>query len=75
VALVAMSPITRDELSVSKIILLGVHLWVDLATVILLADSLSLFRFAHLIWWVQLPVGLMEIVVSLITNHRPRHAV
>ncbi len=70
-----MSAITRYELSVAKIIPLGAHLGVDLATGILLAISPWLFGFADVIWWPHLLVGLMEIVVSLMTERRPRDLV
>jgi hypothetical protein len=75
VALIGMSLLTRYELSVAKIIPLGAHLGVDLATGILLAISPWLFGFADVIWWPHLLVGLMEIVVSLMTERRPRDLV
>jgi SPW repeat len=72
VALIGMSLITRYELSVAKIIPLGVHLGVDVVAGILLAISPWLLGFAEVIWWPHLLVGLMEIVVAAITERRPR---
>ena len=69
--IIVMSLITDYELSVAKVIPLGVHLGVDIAGGVLLAISPWLFGFADIIWWPHLLVGLMEIVVPLITK---RHA-
>lgn len=66
--IIVMSLITDYELSVAKVIPLGVHLGVDVAGGVLLAISPWLFGFADLIWWPHLLVGLMEIVVPLITK-------
>ncbi len=71
VALIGMSLITRYELSVAKIIPLGVHLGVDLAAGILLAVSPWLFGFADRTYWPHLIIGIAEIGVSLVTRTRP----
>ena len=75
VALIGMSLITQYELSAAKVIPLGVHLGVDVVAGILLAVSPWLFGFADLIWGPHLLVGLMEIVVPLLTERRPRDVV
>ena len=73
--IIVMSLITDYELSVAKMIPLGVHLGVDIAGGVLLAISPWLFGFADLIWWPHLLVGLMEIVVPLLTKrHVSTHA-
>lgn len=69
--IIVMSLITDYELSVAKVIPLGVHLGVDLAGGMLLAISPWLFGFADLVWLPHLVIGLMEIVVPLVTK---RHA-
>ncbi|WP_292290368.1 hypothetical protein [Marivita sp.] len=68
VAIIAMSLITRYELSAAKVIPLKVHLGADIGSGILLAVSPWLFGFAALIWWPHLLVGLMEIVVASMTR-------
>ena len=70
-AIIAMSLITRYELSVAKLIPLKVHLGVDVATGILLAASPWLFGFVGLIWWPHLLVGLMELAVVAMTRREP----
>ena len=74
-AILAMSLLTRYELSVAKIIPLGLHLGVDFAGGLLLAVSPWLFGFADLIWWPHLLIGLIEIVVAAVTERRPRSVV
>ena len=74
-AILGMSLITRYELSVAKIIPLGVHLAVDFAGGLLLAVSPWLFGFAEIVWWPHLLIGLMEIVVAAVTQRPPRAAV
>ncbi len=71
-AILGMSLITRYELSVAKIIPLGVHLGVDFAGGLLLAVSPWLFGFAEIVWWPHLLIGLMEIAVAAITQRQPR---
>ena len=68
---IAMSLLTRYELSIAKIIPLPVHLVVDVASGLLLAASPWLFGFADRIWWPHLLVGLVEIVVPLLTRRQP----
>ncbi|WP_299365039.1 SPW repeat protein [uncultured Paracoccus sp.] len=68
VMIIAMSLLTRYELSIAKVIPLSVHLGVDVASGILLAVSPWLFGFADLIWWPHLLVGVMEIAVALMTR-------
>jgi len=70
-AIIAMSLLTRYELSAAKLIPLKVHLGVDIATSVLLATSPWLFGFAELIWWPHLLVGLMEIGVAGMTWRAP----
>lgn len=70
--IIAMSLLTKYELSVAKVIPLSVHLGVDMAGGVLLAVSPWLFGFADLIWWPHLLVGLMEIVVPLMTDRDSR---
>ena len=68
---IAMSLLTRYELSIVKVIPLPVHLVVDVATGLLLAASPWLFGFADRIWWPHLLVGLMEVAVPLLTRRQP----
>lgn len=68
--IIAMSLVTRYELSVAKIIPLKFHLGVDVLSGILLAASPWLFSFADRIWWPHLLVGLLEVGVVLMTKRR-----
>jgi uncharacterized membrane protein len=68
---IAMSLLTRYELSIAKLIPLPVHLVVDICSGLLLAASPWLFGFADRIWWPHLVVGLVEIAVPLLTRRHP----
>lgn len=69
--IIVMSLITDYELSVAKVLPLGVHLGVDIAGGVLLAVSPWLFDFADFVWWPHLLIGLMEIIVPLVTKRHP----
>ncbi|HEV7436256.1 MAG TPA: hypothetical protein VGO22_15500 [Pseudorhizobium sp.] len=71
--IIAMSLLTKYELSVARVIPLNVHLGVDVLGGILLAASPWLFGFSDLIWWPHLLIGIMEIVVPLMTRRDPRN--
>src|SRR3954464_15766143 len=64
-ATIMMSLLTRYELSIAKVIPMGVHLGVDFAAGALLAASPWLFGFAQEVYLPHLIVGLMEIAVVL----------
>jgi len=71
-AIIAMSLLTRYELSAAKVIPLKAHLGVDMATGALLAVSPWLFGFSDVIWWPHLLVGLMEIAVAAMTSREAK---
>jgi hypothetical protein len=65
-----MSLIT-DELSLTKLIPMPVHLGVDAAGGLLLAASPWLFGFADRVYWPHLILGLVEIGAGLMTRTTP----
>jgi hypothetical protein len=71
-ATIMMSLLTRYELSIAKVIPMGVHLAVDFAAGALLAASPWLFGFAHEVYLPHLIVGLMEIAVVVMTRTQPQ---
>ncbi len=62
------SLITDYELGATGIIPMKIHLMIDLIAGIFLAASPWLFGFADIIFWPHLVVGIMEILVSLMTD-------
>ena len=67
------SLITDYELGAVGMIGMKAHLTIDLVAGIFLAVSPWLFGFSDLIFWPHLAVGIMEILVSLMTNPNPRY--
>jgi hypothetical protein len=55
-------------LSIAKILPMPTHLLLDAASGVLLAASPWLFGFADRIWWPHVAFGVLEIVVSALTQ-------
>lgn len=68
------SLLTRYELGLVKFIPMPVHLGLDAFSGILLLVSPWLLRFADLIWWPHVVVGIAEILVVLMTKRVPRRS-
>jgi hypothetical protein len=68
IAAIVYSLITRYELSIAKILPMPTHLLLDAASGVLLAASPWLFGFADRIWWPHVVFGVLEIVVSALTQ-------
>lgn len=73
VGTIVYSLITDYELGMAGIIGMKTHLTIDLVAGIFLAASPWLFGFSDLIVWPHLAVGIMEILVSRMTNPHPRY--
>ena len=71
---IGYSLLTDYELSVAKLIPMPVHLGLDMGSGALLAVSPWLFGFSDVIWWPQVVVGVMEIVIPMMTSRRPELA-
>ena len=65
------SLITDYELGVEHIIPMPIHLWIDFFSGLFLAASPWLFGFYDYVYLPHLVVGIMEMVVSLITETQP----
>jgi hypothetical protein len=74
-ALIGASLLTDYELGVVRMIPMPIHLFLDIATGILLAASPWLFGFADRVYWPHLILGLLEIGAGLMTRTRPETAV
>jgi hypothetical protein len=75
VAIIAVSLLTRYELSLAKVIPYPVHLGLDLVVGLALAVSPWLFGFAEQVWWPHVLVGVVSfIVVALSWPARFRNA-
>jgi hypothetical protein len=72
VAALVYSLLTDYELGAMRVIPMPAHLGLDIGSGILLAASPWLFGFADRIWWPHVVVGVMEIVIPLMTQRRPR---
>ncbi len=68
------SLLTNYEMGAAKVISMRTHLLLDIMSGVLLAASPWLFGFDDRVFLPHLVVGLMEIVVSLLTERSPRHA-
>ncbi len=73
VGTIIYSLITDYELGAVGILNMKLHLTIDLVAGIFLAASPWLFGFSDIIAWPHVVVGLMEILVSLMTNPKPRY--
>jgi hypothetical protein len=71
---IVYSLITDYELGLVNVIPMRIHLMVDLVAGIFLAASPWLFGFSDIIIWPHLVVGIMEILVSLMTDPNTRYA-
>lgn len=72
IGLIAVSLMTRYELSVAKLIPMPVHLTLDGGLGIILIASPWLFGFAETIWWPHVVVGIVELGGAMFTErHSP----
>jgi hypothetical protein len=69
-ALIIYSLFTNYELGLVRKIPMSTHLWLDVASGVLLAVSPWLFGFADRVYWPHLIVGLFEIGAGLMTRTR-----
>src|SRR5690606_22921195 len=70
---IVYSLITDYELGAVGILNMRLHLMIDLVAGIFLAASPWLFGFSDIIAWPHVVVGIMEILVSLMTDPHPRY--
>src|SRR4051794_20965062 len=74
VGMIVYSLITDYEMGAIRVLPMGVHLTIDVCGGLLLAASPWLFGFSDRITWPHVTFGIMEIVVALLTQRRPRTA-
>ena len=67
-AAIVYSLLTAYEMGAIKVIPFQTHLWLDLASGVVLAASPWLFGFADQIRWPHVTVGLLEIGAALMTR-------
>jgi hypothetical protein len=73
-SLILYSLLTDYELGVARMIPMPVHLFLDIASGVLLAASPWLFGFADRIVWPHMLVGILEIGAGLMTSTVPSTA-
>mgnify|MGYP001199861222 FL=1 len=74
IILILYSLFTDYEVGLVRTIPMPTHLVLDIIGGIILAISPWLFAFAALVWVPHLVIGLIEIVLSLVTERVPAHA-
>lgn len=76
ILIILQALITKYELSLTGLISMRTHLWMDYAMGFLLAVSPWLFEFSYFsnnVWMPHLLVGLAIIGMALVTDPIPRH--
>jgi hypothetical protein len=68
---IAYSLLTRYEFGAVMLIPMRAHLWLDIASGVLLASSPWLLGFSEAVYWPHLTIGLVEIAVAGLTQSAP----